>query len=55
MTVIIILGIVLLVFFIVLISSIKIVNTGYLYIVERFGQYYKTLEPGWHLIIPFVD
>lgn len=40
---------------IVVFSSIKIVNTGYLYVVERFGQYYKTLEPGWHLIIPFID
>ena len=50
-----ILGIVLLLIFIVMISSIKIVNTGSLYIVERLGQYYKTLEPGWHLIIPFVD
>ena len=38
-----------------LVSSIKIVNTGYLYVVERFGQYHKTLEPGWHFIIPFVD
>ncbi|KEH97425.1 SPFH domain-containing protein [Clostridium botulinum] len=38
-----------------LISSIKIVNTGYLYVVERFGQYHRTLEPGWHFIIPFVD
>ena len=55
MTLGIILGIVLVVFFIVIISSIKIVNTGYLYVVERFGQYYKTLEPGWHLLIPFVD
>lgn len=37
------------------ITSIKIVNTGYLYVVERFGQYHRTLEPGWHFIIPFVD
>lgn len=36
-------------------STIKVVNTGYLFVVERFGQYYKTLEPGWHFIIPFVD
>jgi len=40
---------------IILLSSIKIVNTGYLYVVERFGQYYKTLDPGWHILIPFVD
>nr|WP_207719358.1 SPFH domain-containing protein [Clostridium sp. cel8] len=36
-------------------SSIKIVNTGYVSIVERFGQYQKILQPGWHFIIPFVD
>ena len=39
----------------VLLSSIKIVNTGYLYVVERFGQFDRVLEPGWHFIIPFVD
>lgn len=39
----------------ILLMSIKIVNTGYQYVVERFGQYYKTLEPGWHMLIPFVD
>ncbi|MCT8978019.1 SPFH/Band 7/PHB domain protein [Clostridium sp. CX1] len=38
-----------------LISSIKIVNTGYVNIVERFGQFHRVLEPGWHLIIPFAD
>ncbi len=37
------------------ISSIKIVNTGYVDIVERFGQFHRILEPGWHLIIPFAD
>lgn len=41
--------------FIILFSSIKIVNTGYLYVVERFGQFHRVLEPGWHIIIPFVD
>lgn len=47
---------VLLVFVLFLVlSTIKVVNTGYLFVVERFGQYYKTLEPGWHFIIPFVD
>ncbi|WP_097026369.1 SPFH domain-containing protein [Clostridium peptidivorans] len=37
------------------ISSIKVVNTGYVYILERFGQFFKVLEPGWHFTIPFVD
>ena len=41
--------------FIVLLSSIKVVNTGYLYVVERLGQFHKILEPGWHFIIPGVD
>lgn len=38
-----------------IISSVKIVNTGYLCIVERFGQFNRVLEPGWHFLIPFVD
>lgn len=51
-----ILGIVLLIIILLaVISSIKIVNTGYVYIVERFGQYHRTLEPGWHFTIPFAD
>ena len=55
MTGLIILGVILFIVLVVVLSSIKIVNTGYLYVVERFGQFYKVLEPGWHLIIPFVD
>lgn len=55
MGLIIVLGVILLFVLAVVISSIKIVNTGYLYVVERFGQFDKVLEPGWHFIIPFVD
>lgn len=55
MGLIIVLGAILLLALAILISSIKIVNTGYLYVVERFGQFDKVLEPGWHFIIPFVD
>lgn len=25
------------------------------YIVERLGKYHKTLEPGFHFLIPFID
>src|SRR5574344_442039 len=39
----------------VLLSSVKVVNTGYLYVVERLGQFSRILEPGWHFLIPFVD
>lgn len=45
----------LVIIFIVLLSSIKVVNTGYLYVVERLGQFHKILEPGWHFIIPGID
>ncbi|SHK18686.1 SPFH domain, Band 7 family protein [Hathewaya proteolytica DSM 3090] len=48
-------AIVLVVCIIVISSAIKVVNTGYVYIIERLGQYKKTLEPGWHLTIPFAD
>lgn len=51
----IVLGVILLLILVIVLSSIKIVNTGYLYVVERFGQFDKVLEPGWHFIIPFVD
>lgn len=51
----ILLGVGLLIVLIIILSSIKIVNTGYLYVVERFGQFHRILEPGWHLTIPFVD
>ena len=51
----IVLGVIALIIILVLLSSIKVVNTGYISILERFGQYYKVLEPGWHVILPFVD
>lgn len=40
---------------IVLLTSIKVVNTGYVFVLERFGQFYRVLQPGWHVIIPFAD
>ena len=46
---------VLVVLFIILLSSFKVVNTGYLYVVERLGQFHRILEPGWHFVIPGVD
>ncbi|MBP9921348.1 MAG: SPFH/Band 7/PHB domain protein [Proteiniclasticum sp.] len=48
-------AVILLFIMVVLLSSIKVVNTGSVYVLERFGQYYKTLQPGWHVILPFVD
>ncbi|MFT8316630.1 MAG: SPFH domain-containing protein [Clostridium sp.] len=39
----------------ILLSSLKVVTTGYLFVVERLGQYHRTLQPGWNFVIPFVD
>ena len=39
----------------IIISSMKVVNTGYVTIIERFGQFHRVLEPGWHFLIPFID
>ena len=38
-----------------LFSSIKIVSTGNVYIVEKLGVYSRTLEPGVHFLIPFIE
>ncbi len=52
---IIILSTIVLIVLIVVISCIKIVNTGYVYIRERLGQFKDILEPGWHFMVPFID
>lgn len=44
-----------LILLILVFTSIKIVNTGSLFVVERLGQFHRVLEPGWHFVIPFVD
>lgn len=38
-----------------LFSAIKIVSTGNVYIVEKMGVYSRTLEPGVHILIPFIE
>lgn len=40
---------------IIILSSVKIVNTGYVFVVERLGQFYRVLQPGMHIILPFMD
>jgi regulator of protease activity HflC (stomatin/prohibitin superfamily) len=41
--------------FFILLSGVKVVPQGWELTIERFGQYTKTLNPGLHIIIPFVD
>ena len=48
-------GILLIIIISVILSCVKIVNTGYLCVVERFGQFHRVLGPGWHFMIPFAD
>lgn len=36
-------------------SAVVIVQQGYEYTIERLGRYTKTLRPGFHLIVPFIE
>ena len=36
-------------------QSIRLVPTRSAYVVERLGRYYRTLGPGFHALVPFVD
>ncbi len=41
--------------FVILATTIRIVPQKKAYIVERLGKYHKTLEAGFHILTPFVD
>ena len=36
-------------------STVKMVPQGFNFTVERFGRYTRTLQPGLHILIPFMD
>ncbi|MGA1344141.1 MAG: SPFH domain-containing protein, partial [Hyphomonas sp.] len=38
-----------------LFAALKFVPQGYNWTVERFGRYTRTLTPGPHVIMPFID
>ena len=40
---------------IVVVRSVRIVGQGYNWTVERLGKYTKTLSPGLHILVPFID
>ena len=48
-------AIIVFVLIIILLSCIKVVSQTEKIIVERLGKYHKTLEPGIHMLAPFVD
>ena len=41
--------------FVVFVKTIRIVPQKMAFIVERLGKYYKTLEAGFHILVPFID
>ncbi|MEX6633010.1 SPFH domain-containing protein [Hyphococcus lacteus] len=36
-------------------NTVKIIPQGFNFTVERFGKYTKTLPPGLHVLLPFID
>ena len=51
-----IVGIVLLLFVVVLLTkTVRIVPQATRHIVERFGKYHQTLDPGLKILVPFID
>ncbi|MGJ0577285.1 SPFH domain-containing protein [Xenorhabdus bovienii] len=40
---------------VIVLTCVKTVSQGYQWTVERFGRYTRTLTPGLHIIMPFVD
>ena len=39
----------------ILFKGVRMVPQGYNWTVERFGKYTRTLAPGLHILIPFID
>jgi regulator of protease activity HflC (stomatin/prohibitin superfamily) len=50
-----VLALVLIVVVVALVKAVRIVPQAVALIVERLGRYSRTLEPGLHLLVPFVD
>lgn len=51
------LAVILIVFIVlgIIFSCVIVVPQAYIYVIERFGAYYKTFEVGIHFRIPFID
>ena len=39
----------------IIFKGIRMVPQGHHWTVERFGKYTRTLSPGLHLLVPFID
>lgn len=47
--------IIILIAIIIVATGVKTVPQGFQWTVERFGRYTRTLQPGLHIIVPFMD
>ena len=50
-----VLGLLVLFVVVALARAVRIVPQGNAFVIERLGRYARTLEPGLHLLVPFVD
>jgi len=48
-------GLIMLIFLLVLFSSVKVVEKGTAMVVERYGKFNRKLDPGLHFLIPFIE
>jgi regulator of protease activity HflC (stomatin/prohibitin superfamily) len=39
----------------ILLRSTRRVRVGHVHLVERLGRYHRTLDPGLHMLVPFID
>ena len=46
---------ILLVVIVFILMGVRVINQGYVGLVERLGKFHRTLPPGLHIIIPFFD
>ena len=51
----IILGLVVFLLLIFLLMGVRVVRQGFVYTIERLGKFTLAAEPGFHLIVPFID
>ncbi len=40
---------------IAILRTVTVVNQGFEYTIERFGRYTRTLKPGLHILLPFIE
>lgn len=38
-----------------LVAGLRRVPDGHCFTVNRLGRYHRTLQPGWHLVLPLID